>query len=208
MGLGGRPPQPDFIYTHTDFMLRMLRIVFVCGLSCSLICAGGLNFHTPRTLSLGNVSAEAFGDFRNTGRQDLMVVSFEVGLQLYPNEGHGQFGSPATILADLTGFTSQVAAADFNGDGKLDVALLTNGELNAGSVTILLGNGNGTFQSPIVYSTGSLTGGAVLLAAAFLPYALITISPTTSMCIWGTATALSRHLLPLRPAHPPSPRAT
>ena len=60
-----------------------------------------------------------------------------------------------------------MVAADFNGDGKLDVALLTNGELNAGSVTILLGNGNGTFQSPVVYSTGSLTGGAVMLAAAF-----------------------------------------
>jgi hypothetical protein len=77
----------------------MLRIVFVCGLSCSLICAGGLNFHAPHTLSLGNVSAEAFGDFRNTGRQDLTVVSFEVGLQLYPNPASPTKWWPPTSMA-------------------------------------------------------------------------------------------------------------
>ncbi len=44
-----------------------------------------------------------------------------------------------------------VATADFNRDGKLDLAVANYG---TGMVSILLGNGNGTFQSP----TGLLVG--------------------------------------------------
>ena len=36
-------------------------------------------------------------------------------------------------------------AADFNGDGKLDLAMANQ---NDGTVSILLGNGDGTFQPP------------------------------------------------------------
>jgi VCBS repeat protein/centrosomal CEP192-like protein/ASPM-SPD-2-Hydin domain-containing protein/FG-GAP repeat protein len=46
---------------------------------------------------------------------------------------------------------SSVTAADFNQDGKLDLAV-TNG--NANSISILLGNGDGTFQPAVDYTTG------------------------------------------------------
>ena len=148
-------------------MLRTLRIIVACTFSCSLIHAGRISFRAPQTLSLGSVSAETFGDFHKNGRQDLMVVSFGAGLELYPNVGHGRFGTPAAILPVLTGFTPRVVAADFNQDGKLDVALLTVGEQNAATVTVLLGNGDGTFQAPTVYATGTLSGGGALLAGDF-----------------------------------------
>jgi len=41
-----------------------------------------------------------------------------------------------------------IVAADFNGDKKLDVALVQNGV-----VSILLGNGNGMFQSSMNYGS-------------------------------------------------------
>jgi len=148
-------------------MLRTLRIIVACTFSCSLIHAGRISFRAPQTLSLGSVSAETFGDFHKNGRQDLMVVSFGAGLQLYPNVGYGRFGTPAAILPVLTGFTPRVVAADFNQDGKLDVALLTVGEQNAATVTVLLGNGDGTLQAPTVYATGTLSGGGALLAGDF-----------------------------------------
>ena len=43
-----------------------------------------------------------------------------------------------------------IAAADFNGDGKMDIAAGDNT-----GVSILLGNGDGTFQPPVSYALGS-----------------------------------------------------
>jgi uncharacterized repeat protein (TIGR01451 family) len=47
---------------------------------------------------------------------------------------------------------SSVAVGDFNGDGKLDVAVANTG---SGTVSILLGNGDGTFQAAVNLSTGN-----------------------------------------------------
>jgi hypothetical protein len=45
-----------------------------------------------------------------------------------------------------------LASADLNSDGRLDL-VVTNGD--AGAVGVLLGNGNGTFQSAVNYATGA-----------------------------------------------------
>ncbi|HJW76162.1 MAG TPA: FG-GAP-like repeat-containing protein [Thermoleophilia bacterium] len=45
-----------------------------------------------------------------------------------------------------------VAVGDFNGDGKLDLVSANSG---AGSVSILLGRGDGTFQASVDYATGA-----------------------------------------------------
>ena len=46
-----------------------------------------------------------------------------------------------------------VAIGDLNGDGKLDLAC-RNGRCD--DVSVLLGNGNGTFQPQTTYATGSV----------------------------------------------------
>src|SRR5438552_18667252 len=50
---------------------------------------------------------------------------------------------------------SAVAVGDFNGDRKSDLAVANNGSDN---VSVLLGNGNGTFLSAVNYSVGSCRG--------------------------------------------------
>ena len=45
--------------------------------------------------------------------------------------------------------------ADFNGDSKSD---LVTTDLNANTVSVLLGNGNGTFQARHSFGTGSDPG--------------------------------------------------
>ena len=50
---------------------------------------------------------------------------------------------------------SAVTVGDFNGDGKSDLAVANNGSDN---VSVLLGNGNGTFQTARNYPVGSCSG--------------------------------------------------
>ena len=70
--------------------------------------------------------------------------------------GDGAFQAPSTISMPLanSGLGGQIAVADFNGDGKLDIA---SGEPGI----LLLGNGDGTFQTPVglgVFGPGFAAG--------------------------------------------------
>jgi len=58
-----------------------------------------------------------------------------------------------------------VATGDFNGDGKPDLAIVNAGDPNAndpGGISILLGNGDGTFQSAINFDAGNNPGSVAI----------------------------------------------
>jgi hypothetical protein len=74
--------------------------------------------------------------------------------------GDGTFQPQLTISSFGTG-PARLAASDINGDGKLDLVAASNGGPGAGAYA--LGNGDGTFQSPININFG---GPAYDLAAA------------------------------------------
>ena len=99
------------------------------------------------------------GDFNNDGKQDFVVRNTSPNpntVVVYLGNGNGTFQTPKTFSTGGSG--SWLIAGDFNGDGKLDLAV-SNSDSSSPSFAILLGNGDGTFKTPIITTTslGSLS---------------------------------------------------
>src|SRR5690348_3829040 len=67
--------------------------------------------------------------------------------------------------ANIQGYTQGVAVGDFNGDGKPDLVLSSNGSpTDPQVVAVLLGNGDGTFKNGVLYSPAGRSPQTVVVA--------------------------------------------
>ena len=110
---------------------------------------------------LGN--SVAIADLNGDGKLDLVVAENNSMFGVLLGNGDGTFQSPVSYSSGGPWATS-VAIADLNGDGKLDVVLAGYIVGRDGVVAVLLGNGDGTFQAPVIYSTGAWGIGSVAIA--------------------------------------------
>lgn len=99
------------------------------------------------------------GDFNNDGILDIAMASNgSQSISILLGNGDGTFQPQTTLLPSTFGALS-IAVGDFNRDGNLDLAVVIpgNGQPGAGTgtVNILIGNGNGTFQPPQAYVVGT-----------------------------------------------------
>jgi len=101
-------------------------------------------------------SGVALSDFNGDGKQD--IVTGSGASAILSGNGDGTFQAP-TEFATAAGIPMALAVADFNSDGKPDLAIVNgkylDGSSGSNTVSILLGNGDGTFQTHVDYPTGT-----------------------------------------------------
>ncbi len=114
---------------------------------------------TSVTLGLSDFAADslpssvAVGDFNGDGKLDLAVTNQGAGslsgnVSVLLGKGDGTFQAPVNYAADQSPVA--VAVGDFNGDGKLDLAVVNT---DSNNISVLLGNGDGTFQAASNFGT-------------------------------------------------------
>jgi hypothetical protein len=104
----------------------------------------------------GGPAQAAIADLNGDGFADVATAnaSFTAGsMGVLLGNGDGTFQAPVTYPTSEV-FTSGVLIADFNQDGIPDIAAMSQGDGTDGPVDIFLGNGDGTFQDPIVNNLG------------------------------------------------------
>jgi len=118
-------------------------------------------FQTAVNYSVGmSPEAVAVGDFNDDGKPDLAVANAgrhdqfsdtNIGssVSVLFGKGDGSFQSAVNYSAEQA--LRFVSVADFNKDGKPDLAVITNS-----GVSLLLGQGDGTFQTAFNLGAGGL----------------------------------------------------
>ena len=121
-------------------------------------------------------SALAVADVNRDSNLDLVVANScsdsmcnnDATVSVLLGNGGGTFQAP--VGYDSAGVSpDSVVVADVNGDGKPDVVVAnrfaSTSDHSKGSVSVLLGNGNGTFQPAVPYNPGGVFAtGAVVVA--------------------------------------------
>ncbi len=132
-----------------------------------LLGNGDGTFQAAMSYGSGGLVAESVSvaDVNGDGKPDLLVANGDGSVSVLLGAGDGSFQAAVSYGSGGTS-ASSLAVADVSGDGKLDVVVANycaSTDCSNGSVGVLLGNGDGTFQAAVTYSSGGLYTGAVEL---------------------------------------------
>ena len=97
----------------------------------------------------------AAADFNGDSNSDVVVASGPATVDIFLSNGDGTLRQAGTFTITNAVAITGIVVNDFNGDNQFDIAVSSVGgaEAGMGKVSVLLGNGDGTFQPPTDYDT-------------------------------------------------------
>src|ERR1039458_9620033 len=153
-----------------------------CNSDCSagavnvLLGNGDGTFQPAVAYNTGALDANflAVADANGDGKLDLLVINVCASndscsggvLSVLLGNGDGTFQTAVNYGSG--GESPQgIAAADVNGDGKIDIVVVNectnNGDCSSGLASVLLGNGDGSFQNAVNFNSGGVDAGSVVI---------------------------------------------
>ena len=143
-------------------------VIVTVASSSAIVVQNTITLTTGPTESVLRLAA---GDFNGDGKPDLVATilgNTEILAVLLGN-GDGTFAAP--VRYPVTGLGFHVVVDDFNNDNRLDFATVTVTGVDLASfrtvVTVLPGNGDGSFGAPQVAATANGFGGGAFVSADF-----------------------------------------
>ena len=120
---------------------------------------GDGTFQSAKNVAIGkNCTSAVAGDFDGDGNMDLVLLrpgdpnlSDDGDVTIFLGNGDGTFhqGQVLTPGKNPSSLNSSIIALDLNSDERLDLVVANSGDK---SFSVLLGNGDGTFQPPVAYA--------------------------------------------------------
>lgn len=134
----------------------MRRLLCFATLLASSLTLFAQTFTGPHFLAPLDATGIVIADVNHDGNADLIYTQSNANtVAVALSRGNGSFATPVTY--SVGPYPTSIVVGDFNGDGKLDLAITTPGSMNSLSeISVLYGNGDGSFQNPKTYTVGGV----------------------------------------------------